>query len=473
MRDRSDSISAGTPLPALSGKVVSIFVEDSHPLLLLKAALDWQAITEVMVKHWRAAGKNVDCGKGLPWPVRLYVPLLILMMVKCLNSRQTEEFISENVVARLFLGVEEKLLAHIRDHSNIARAVLGLSEEGFQQVNHLIVKQALGLGFGKPAILSSDTTVQEPAIGYPNEAGILRGAAQRIKRALRKIKSKAKEKLPQVEEALEKAKEVLRSVKEYHLFAKGKEAKDEVLRKIITQSEELMSKSEEVIEKLGTTSSRVVKAGVEKIKQVAQVVAILIPQINYWMESGEVAKEKILHVAITEARAIVKNKAGKKVEFGLKWLINRLEGGYVFGEVVEAHSDERKMPLLALKGYREVFGEEATPEMEVYDRGGSSAGTIKELEKEGVKKIGIEPKGKASWRVAEEDQREVKRQRAMSEGSIGTLKSNKYGFNHRRERSNESLRAAGQMVLVRVNLNKLMREIEEKERQERQAETRG
>jgi hypothetical protein len=33
--------------------------------------LDWAEITEVMVTHWRAAGKNVDGGPGLPWPVQL------------------------------------------------------------------------------------------------------------------------------------------------------------------------------------------------------------------------------------------------------------------------------------------------------------------------------------------------------------------------------------------------------------------
>jgi hypothetical protein len=40
-------------------------------VLRLKRALNWEAITAVMVKHWRAAGKNVDGGPGLPWPVPL------------------------------------------------------------------------------------------------------------------------------------------------------------------------------------------------------------------------------------------------------------------------------------------------------------------------------------------------------------------------------------------------------------------
>jgi hypothetical protein len=61
---------------------VSIFVGDEHPVLRLKQALDWAALTAVMVSHWRAAGKNVDGGPGLRWPVALYVPLLGLMWLK-------------------------------------------------------------------------------------------------------------------------------------------------------------------------------------------------------------------------------------------------------------------------------------------------------------------------------------------------------------------------------------------------------
>ena len=56
------------------------------------------------------------------------------------------------------------------------------------------------------------------------------------------------------------------------------------------------------------------------------------------------------------------------------------------------------------------------------------------LEKAGIKKIGIEPKGKADWLIAEEDQKRVKSERGKMEGSIGTLKSEKYGFNKPKER---------------------------------------
>jgi hypothetical protein len=91
-----------------------------------------------------------------------------------------EHYVEENVVARLFLGIEGHLAPHVRDHSNIARAQASLGVAGRQEVNDLLVSEATRLGFGQVEIASSDTTVQEPVIGYPKEAGIMRGVAQRL-----------------------------------------------------------------------------------------------------------------------------------------------------------------------------------------------------------------------------------------------------------------------------------------------------
>jgi len=45
-------------------ELVTIPVSLDHPLLQLKRELPWEDITEIMVKHWRKAGKNVDGGPG-------------------------------------------------------------------------------------------------------------------------------------------------------------------------------------------------------------------------------------------------------------------------------------------------------------------------------------------------------------------------------------------------------------------------
>src|SRR5262249_59440252 len=214
----------------MSGRMVSIFVPADHPVMRLKRALDWEAIKAVMIKHWREAGKTVDGGAGLPWPTDLYAPLLVLMSVKTLDSPQMEKDLEENAVSRLFVGIEDQLWPHVRDHSNIARAQDALGVEGWQEVNELIVGRATRLGFGQPQILSSDTTVQEPAIGYPHEAGILKAVAQRVYRGLVKLKEKRSR---VIEAGEEKGKKNFKNGKKYHLFSNSKEEKKQLLYQLV------------------------------------------------------------------------------------------------------------------------------------------------------------------------------------------------------------------------------------------------
>ena len=57
------------------------------------------------------------------------------------------------------------------------------------------------------------------------------------------------------------------------------------------------------------------------------VAARLSPQILHGMTTGVVTKGKILQAGMTQARAMIRNKAGKKVAGGLQDLINRIGGG--------------------------------------------------------------------------------------------------------------------------------------------------
>jgi hypothetical protein len=456
MREQGDSTPQGGGAPAVNGAWVSIFVGDDHPLLRLKQALDWAAITAVMVTHWRTAGKNVDGEPGRPWPVPLYAPLLVLMWVKAYHARQMEDYLSESVVARRFLDLPHPQMMHVRDHSNIARAEAALAGAGRAAINALIIRTATAVGFTDSKILSSDTTVQEPAIGYPNEPGILKGMAQRIERALKKLRGRG---VKAAQAGIKKAEEIYHSVKHHHLFAKTTVEKKKILQQLIKQSEQLVATTKAVIQQVSTRCGRVKQQAAATLQGMGEVSRQLLPQIKYWLKTGKVATEKILHAGLTEARAIVKGKG--RVKFGMKWLIHRLKGGYLFGRGVAARADENQMPQESLKDYREIFGEKAPPQMLVYDRGASLAAAAPQLQAAGVKKVGIPPRGKGAWMVGEKDQQVVKSERGKTEGSLGRLKSRKYGFSHRQERSLATQTAAGQRAIVSVNLNTLMRDLAE------------
>jgi hypothetical protein len=280
--------------------------------------------------------------------------------------------------------------------------------------------------------------------------------AQRCGRALSKLKGRG---VLGVAQALDQVQTILRSVKAHHLFAKSTAEKRAVLIRILTEVGQLLVQTRPLVQRLGASGDRVTQSVTATLSAMHKVAKGLIPQIVQWITTGVVAKAKILHVGIPQARAIVRNKAGKKVEFGLPYLLSRLGGGYVCGTLIRGVVDETKMPLAVLAGYRAIFGPQATPELIVYDRGGDATTTREKLAQEGVQQIGIQPKGQRAWQVAEEVRPQVRSERGKTEGIIGTLKSSKYNFNKPKERLWHTLEMAGPRSILSFNLNKLMRDV--------------
>jgi hypothetical protein len=252
---------------------------------------------------------------------------------------------------------------------------------------------------------------------------------------------------------------ILRSVKDHHLFAKSKGEKQQILARLLSEVGQLMTQTRSLVSSLSRRLERVTQSAVSTLGSMQAVAKRLMPQIVQGMGTGGVARGKIFHAGIPQARSIVRHKAGKKVEFGLPYLLSRLGGGYIFGSRSQGKLDETKMPLEALKGSRAIFGQEATPKLVVYDRGGGVKRTMDRLEKAGVEQVGVQPKGKAAWRVAEAVREVVRSERGKTEGIIGTLKSNAYQFNKPKERLWPTLEMAGPRSIVSFNLNKLMRDV--------------
>jgi hypothetical protein len=284
----------------------------------------------------------------------------------------------------------------------------------------------------------------------------LRGLAQRCGRALIQLQKRGVQGL---EGAVEQVEIVLRSVKAHHLFTQGKTEKREVLTRILREVGTLIGQTRVIETAVAGRSDRVIQSARSRLLVMHAVIKVLMGQIVHWVSTGKVAANKIVHVGIPQARAIVRHKAGKQTEFGLAYLISRLGGGYVFGERIEANADERQMPLQAFVGYREIFGQDATPELVVYDRGGDSTPTRQKLALAGVKQVGIQPKGKRPWSVAEAVREQIRSERGQTEGVIGTLKSNRYKFNKPKERLWQTLEMAGPRSILSFNLNKFMRDL--------------
>jgi hypothetical protein len=119
----------------------------------------------------------------------------------------------------------------------------------------------------------------------------------------------------------------------------------------------------------------------------------------YAFATGFVAAKKLIHLQAPELYAIVRGKAGKSVEFGLKWGINRVDG-FVLGFLINGgvNASDQKFCIQAIKEHIALFGE--PPKVFGFDRGGYSGANLKRAKKLGVKHVGIAPTGQADWAVS-------------------------------------------------------------------------
>jgi len=107
-----------------------------------------------------------------------------------------------------------------------------------------------------------------------------------------------------------------------------------------------------------------------------------------------------------------------------------------------------------------LFGK--APRSYAYDRGGWSEKNVERLRKLGVRDVGLTPRGRAEWQVEGKVKDRLIRERAQVEGSIGTIKGQKYGFNRPAARSAAMMGVCGQRAVLGLNLTKLARGAAEK-----------
>jgi len=140
-----------------------------------------------------------------------------------------------------------------------------------------------------------------------------------------------------------------------------------------------------------------------------------------------------------------------------------LKGGFVLARVAQAQGDlhDSEYAVKAVKDHGNMFGK--APRAYAFDRGGYSRENVEKLKEQGVKEVGLAPRGRAKWPVKGKAKERLVSERSKVEGSIGTIKGRKYGFNRPGARSVEMMGACGQRAVLGLNLNNLVRKVAKRE----------
>jgi hypothetical protein len=425
---------------------VSVIVGPDSQYRVLGQVFPWPEAAEI-VNRYRAMKVDIDNGRILD--LRAHIGALIAQTMNGWTDRQTEEMVRYHAGVRLLCGLEGTTTTMDRTRIEAFRNCVGKSCA--EELNQLVLRSAMGAGFTGIEICAADTTVQESPIAYPTEVGHLKNIAEKILKFGKELKLKSVESLQKL---ANKAQGLFTSIR---LFTRGKTA--EALAKKKKLSKKMHSRVQKMVQlaKLVLQSKKGKLA--KKAKEQLALYEHMLKQIKIWMSTGFHPKDKIISLWDTTARAISKGKAGKSVEFGRRWIITRLLGGYVTGtpcQKIGADADTQIADEVIIN-FLDTFGE--VPESFIYDRGADSKKNSNFLDEVGVENKCIFPKGRRKMDVTPDVHAMARQERSLNESSIANLKSKKYNFTKPRARSSLTCDHKGFSAMLGFNLNHLFRDL--------------
>jgi hypothetical protein len=427
-----------------------VVIDPNHRLVRLTEALDW---LELEAKGEEIRRQKLKSRAGRPPNLRANLGAVIFMSVNRVTYREAEDQIRHYAPARYLCGLTESQWTP--DFTTIHDFVTQMGPEGLSELNALAVKMAVDAGFGDPGMLVADTTAQEGSVSYPTEVGLLASFFRSATRLAKGSGQALKAAFKGVEGRVERAVKHLRA---YRLFAKNRDERIALTTKALSIAKTVRSKLETALNQ--TARGRVTKtrkSARHRLRSLLSVMQQLAPQIEYWLETGRVAKGKIVSLTMPLLRSIPRGKVGKDVEFGIKWGLQRIGGGFVLGQADASRGNfsDQKHVREALAWHVELF--EQPPTAFAYDRGGFCPRNNGHLQELGVRHNGIAPHGKQKWLVDGAQKEKLVKERARIEGDIGSIKSQRYGFNRPAARSERMMITCGHRAMLGYNLNKFLR----------------
>ena len=427
----------------------TVQIEPNHRLVTLCKSIPWEDLMEKAIPIlYDEQGISADTGRRLD--LRAHLGAYILQTTYGWTDRWTEEMLRFYIPARIFCGYLESTGS--LDHTSIEEFRNRFGEKGTRLITEDMLKVARRFGLTEPDDVDMDTTVQEAGITHPTEMKLMGHFMKRLVALHGRLKEACGKGIAGAKSLSQQFKTC---ATEYRFFAKDKAKKTELIRNAVALSSLGLAE----LGKLLPGSSAFDKLQgryQEEILRLSSLGPLLMEQIIHWLNTGKVAKDKIVSLWKLTPTAIAKGKIGKSVEFGRKWIINCYRGGYMLVMAPENPKiSDQHCVLESLSLHSTVF--DAMPKTYGTDRGMSSIENLELCLSAGVEKIAIQPKGRASALVSRRDLLELTNRRAGIEPRIGHLKTR--GMGRSRMKSDMGDLISGYRSALSWNLSLLMRDL--------------
>lgn len=428
----------------------TVRIESDHRLMNLDRSMPWESLMEKSIQIlYDEQGISPDLGR--PLNLRAHLGAYILQTTYGWTDRWTQEMLRFYIPARIFCGYADSTGS--LDHTSIEEFRNRFGEKGARLITEDMLKVAKSFGFTQPDDVDMDTTVQCAGSTHPTEMKLMHHLMKRLTALHGIIKGVGGRGIKGLKKVAEQFKKHLT---EYRFFAKDKKAKIDLIRK----AKEISAKGLEALSRYlpgQKDFDRLQGRYQEEILRYQTLVPELLEQIEFWLSSGKVAKDKIVSLWKIIPKAISKNKIGRPVEFGRKWIVNCYQGGYML--VMAPLNPKIADPdcvIESLSLHRRVFDE--NPKSYGTDRGMYSTQNLELCLSAGVEKIAIQPKGRTKPLISRRDHQKLSNRRAGIEPRIGHLKTR--GLGQSRMKSDSGDLISGYRSALSWNLSLLMRNLE-------------
>ena len=347
-------------------------------------------------------------------PAGIYLRMMYLKFRWGLSYEEVETEVRERLSWRYFCHLS--LMETVPDATTLIKLNQRFGEERVcdlnkQLVGHLVKHRAI-----KPRRIRIDSTTLEAHIAYPTDIGILHQAVRTLSRRASSLGQKIVSHVRATKKALarwgasSKAKPKERKVQ-------GKK----ILRKVAQLAGDTLAQSHQAFKQLSATGASPLK---QEFSQTIELTAKLIEQTQDKL-AGKPIPERIVSFFDPEARAIVKGKLDKPVEFGRTLQLVQDDSGVIVHYEIHRGNPSDKTELISLVRQTKKVLKQAPRELAT-DRGYYSSENLNKLSRLGVRRVGIPKIGRLSRTERRRQHRrwfkELQRFRCGIEAGISLLK---------------------------------------------------
>jgi len=347
-------------------------------------------------------------------PTGIYLRMMYLKFRWGLSYEEVEIEVRERLPWRYFCHLS--LMDTVPDATTLIKLNQRFGQERVtnlnkQLVGHLVKHRAI-----KPRRIRIDSTTLEAHIAYPTDIGILHQAVRTLSHRASSLGQRIVSHVRATKKALARW-GASSKAKPKERKAQGKK----ILKKVAQLATDTLAQSRQALQQVSATAPTPLR---QEFSQTIELTAKLIEQTQDKL-AGKPIPQRIVSFFDPEARAIVKGKLDKPVEFGRTLQLVQDASGVIVHYEIHRGNPSDKTELISLVRQTKKVLKQAPRELAT-DRGYYSSENLNKLSRLGVRRVGIPKIGRLSRTEKRHQHRrwfkELQRFRCGIEAGISLLK---------------------------------------------------